>query len=76
MQVMPVSAATMEPSQPGPLASQASIGFGYAKGPVAYSVNGSHDSGAGLIPAGNMLRLQAEHSRSSLATSLVSNLYL
>lgn len=54
-------------SQPGPLASQAS-GFGYAKGPSAYSVNGVDGD---LILAGNVPRLRAEHSRSSMATSLV-----
>lgn len=57
-------------SQAGPLASQAS-GLGYAKGPLAYSVHGSHDVDGDLILAGNVQRLHAKHSRSSMATSLV-----
>ena len=56
--------------EPGPLASHISGRSGYAKGSVAYTIDSSHDSGYGLIPAGNMLRLQADHSMSSLANSL------
>ncbi|KAA6420819.1 MAG: hypothetical protein FRX49_09208, partial [Trebouxia sp. A1-2] len=41
-QVAPVQAATPDVSQAGPLASQSS-GLGYAKGPLAYSVNRSYD---------------------------------
>ncbi|KAL0046332.1 hypothetical protein WJX82_009330 [Trebouxia sp. C0006] len=69
-QAAPVQAATPDVSQAGPLASQAS-GLGYAKGPLAYSVNGSHDVDSDLILAGNVQRLHAEHSRSSMAASLV-----
>ncbi|KAL0041117.1 hypothetical protein WJX77_005471 [Trebouxia sp. C0004] len=68
-QVAPVQAATPDVSQARPLASQASE-LGYAKGPLAYSVNDSHDvDGGDLILAGNVQRLHAEHSRSSMATS-------
>ena len=52
------------------LAMQTSRGFGYAKGPMTYSVNGSRESDSNLIPAANMQWLQADQSRSSLATSI------
>lgn len=71
MQVTTVSSAVMAAPITDGLASQSSRGFGYAKGPMNYSVNGSRESDGSLIPAANTQWLQADHSRSSLATSLV-----
>ncbi|KAL3136187.1 hypothetical protein ABBQ32_007201 [Trebouxia sp. C0010 RCD-2024] len=68
-QVRAVSTAVVAAPISDALATQVSRGLMYAKGPVAYSIAGSHESDSSLIPAANTQWLQAEHSRSSLATS-------
>lgn len=70
LQVGTVSTALEAAPITDALATQASRGLVYSKGPVAYSIAGSHESDSSLIPAANTQWLQDEHSRSSLATSV------